>query len=121
MNRIWCLWLNLTELICGKTCLCLYLLCKSLFVSLCFMFWNPFLLELVRRYRLASPLLMALIVVGGWYEDAWMYSCLLVGFMWVRTSKIWLLTNRLPLYRVMSRNVSSVSLNSYVNLIVWCI
>ena len=50
-----------------------------------------------------------------------MYSCLLVGFMWVRTSKIWLLSNQSPLYRVMSRNVSSVSLNSYVNLIVWCI
>ena len=24
----------------------------------------------------------------GWYEDTWMYNCLLVGFMWVRTSRI---------------------------------
>ena len=28
--------------------------------------------------------------------------------------------NLSPLYKVMSRNVSSVSLSSYVNLIVWC-
>jgi hypothetical protein len=33
LNKIWCLWLNLTELMCGKTCLCLYPLCKSLFVN----------------------------------------------------------------------------------------
>ena len=59
---------------------------------------------------------MALIVVGGWYEVAWMYSCLFVGFMWVRRILVW--SNLSPLYRVISRNVSSVSLNSYVNLIV---
>ena len=68
------------ELICGKTCLCLYPLCKSLFVSLCFIFWNPFSLELVRRYRLASPLLMALIVIGGGMR---MYGCIVVSWFYV--------------------------------------
>ena len=75
-------------------------------------------LEFVLKYCFVSPLLMALIVVGGWYEDAWMYNCLLVGFMWVRTSKSWFSLNLFPLYKVVSRNVSSVSLSSYVNLIV---
>ena len=63
-----------------------------------------------------------LIVVGGWYDVAWTYiNCLLVGFMWVRTSRSWLRLNLLPLCKVTSRNVSSVSLMSYVNLIVWWI
>ena len=65
LKRIWCLWLNLTMFRRGKTCLCLHPLCNSLFVNLCFMFWNSFSFEFVLRYRLASPLLMALIVVGG--------------------------------------------------------
>ena len=44
-----------------------------------------------------------------------------VGFMWVRTPRSWFLSNLSPLYKVMSRNVSSVSLSSYyANLIVWC-
>ena len=47
-----------------------------------------------------------------------MYNCLLVGFMWVHTSKSWFLLNLFPLYKVMSRKVSSVSFSSYVNLIV---
>ena len=50
-----------------------------------------------------------------------MYNCLFVGFMWVHTSKSWFLLNLSPLYKVTSKNVSSVSLDSYVNLIVGCI
>ena len=64
---------------------------------------------------------MALIVVGEWYEVAWMYNCLFVGFMWVHTSRSRFLLNLSPLYKVISRNVSSVSLSSCVNLIVLCI
>ena len=64
---------------------------------------------------------MTLIVVGGWYEVAWTYNCLFVGFMCVRTSRSWFLLNLSPLYNVTSKNVSSVSLDSYVNLIVGCI
>ena len=40
--------------------------------------------------------------------------------MCVRMSKICLSLNLLPLYRVMSRNVSSVLLSSNVNIIVLC-
>ena len=47
-----------------------------------------------------------------------MCNCWLVLCGFVRLGSD--LSNRSPLYRVMSRNVSSVSLNSYVNLIVWC-
>ena len=47
-----------------------------------------------------------------------MYNCLFVGFMWVRTSKNWFLPNLSPLCKVTSKNMSSVSLDSYVNLIV---
>ena len=50
-----------------------------------------------------------------------MYNCLLVGFIWVRVSRIWLFWNLFPLYRVISKNVSSVSLISCVNLMVVCI
>ena len=49
---------------------------------------------------------------------AWTYNCLLVDFMWVRMSSMWLWLNLSPLYSVTSRNVSSVSLSSCVNLIV---
>ena len=74
----------------------------SLFVSFCVIFE-------IHLYQLASPSRMAFIVVGGWYEVAWMYNCLFVGLMWVHTSRIWSL-----LYRIMSRKVSSVSLGSYM-------
>ena len=47
-----------------------------------------------------------------------MHNCLLVGFIWVRVSRIWLFWNLFPLYRVISKNVSSVSLISCVNLMV---
>ena len=56
-----------------------------------------FLSEFVRRYRWVSPLLIAFIVVGGWYEVACMYSCLLVGFMCVRMSRICFSWNIFPL------------------------
>ena len=56
----------------GLVCVC-SLFVKSLFVSLCFMLVNSRSLEFVLKYRFVSPLLMALIMVGGWYEDAWMY------------------------------------------------
>ena len=46
------------------------------------------------------------------------HNCLLVDFMWVRMSSMWLWLNLSPLYSVTSRNVSSVSLSSCVNLIV---
>ena len=42
----------------------------SLSVSLSVIFLNSFSSELVLRYRLVSPLLIAFIVVGGWYEVA---------------------------------------------------
>ena len=42
-------------------------------------------------------------------------------FMWVHTSRSWFVLNLWPLYKVMSRNVSSVLLSSCVNLIVLCI
>ena len=73
----------------GSICLYLYPLCRSRFISLCFIFLNSYSFELVLRYLLVSPSLIALIVVGGWYEVAWTYNCLLVGFMWVRMSRIW--------------------------------
>ena len=41
--------------------------------------------------------------------------------MWVCTSKSWFLLNLSPLYKVTSKDVSSVSLDSYINLIVGCI
>ena len=61
---------------------------------------------------------MAFTIVGGWYELACVYSCLFVGFMWVRISSIRSFWNLLPLYKVMSKNVSSVSLNSYGSPII---
>ncbi len=73
--------------------------------------------ELVLRYRLVSPLLIALIVVGGWYEVTWTYNCLLVDFMWVRMYRLWFWLHLTPLYSDTSRNVSSVSLSSYVIVI----
>ena len=83
LNKNCCLFLNWTDSMWGSICLYLYPLCRSRFVSLCFVFLNSYSFELVLRYLLVSPLLIALIVVGGWYEVAWTYNCLLVGFMWV--------------------------------------
>ena len=54
----------------------------------------------------------------GWYESACTYSCLFVSLMCVRMSRKLLFRNLSPLYRVMSRKISSLSLASYVNLIV---
>ena len=66
----------------------LVLFITSLGQGLITLFSNSFLSEFVHRYRWVSPLLIAFIVVGGCYEVACMYSCLLVGFMCVRMSKI---------------------------------
>ena len=63
-----CLLLNWTDSMRGRICLYLYPLCKSRIVNFCFIFLNSRSSELVLKYRLVSPLLMALIVVGGWYE-----------------------------------------------------
>ena len=46
------------------------------------------------------------------------YSCLWVALMWVLRSRIFVDSNLSPLYRVTSRNITSVSLISRVNLIV---
>ena len=54
----------------------------------------------------------------GWYGSACTYSCLFVSLMCVRMSRMFLFRNLSPLYRVMSKKVSSLSLASYVNLIV---
>ena len=40
------------------------------------------------------------------------YSCLLVVLMWVLRSRVFVDSNLSPLYKVTSRNVSSVSLIS---------
>ena len=47
-----------------------------------------------------------------------MYNCLLVGFMWarIRLGSDFCQIGHPYSYRVMSRNVSSVLLNSYMNL-----
>ena len=74
--------------------------------------------EFVLRKRLASPFAMAFLVAGGWYDEACTYSCLLVGLICVLTSRIPVEVNFSPLYTVTSRNVTSVLLASYVNLIV---
>ena len=50
-----------------------------------------------------------------------MYNCLFVGFMWVHTSKSWFLPNLSPLYKVTFKYMSSISLDSYVNLTVGCV
>ena len=49
----------------GSICLCLYPLCRSRLVNFCFIFLNSHSSELVLKHRLVSPLLIALIVVGG--------------------------------------------------------
>ena len=49
----------------GSICLCLYPLCRSWLVNFCFIFLNSHSSELVLKYRLVSPLLIALTVVGG--------------------------------------------------------
>ena len=92
----------------------------SLLASLRVIFLNSFGSELVRKYLLVVPLVMAFTIVGGRYEVACVYSCLFVGFIWVRISSIRSFWNLLPLYKVMSKNVSSVSLNLYVNFMVSC-
>ena len=51
-------------------------------------------------------------------QHAQSYSCLFVSLMCVQMSRIFSFRNLSPLYRVMSRKVSSLSLASYVNLIV---
>ena len=111
-------WLNLMELICFIILSYLYPCWVSLLASLRVIFLNSF--GLVRKYLLVVPLVMAFTIVGGWYEVACVYSCLFVGFMWVRISSIRSFWNLLPLYKVMSKNVNSVSLNSYVNFMVSC-
>ena len=65
-------------LIGGKICLCLYPLCKSLFVNFYFIFWNSLSCEFILRYLLTSPLLMELIVVGGGMR---MNGCIIVCWM----------------------------------------
>ena len=80
LNKIWCLRLSLTALICGKICLCSYPLCKSLFVNFCFIFRNSFSSEFVLRYLLTLPLLMTLIVVGGGMR---MQGCIIVCWLFL--------------------------------------
>ncbi len=41
----------------------------------------------VRRCLSVSPFGMAVFTLLGWYEDLWMYNCLLVGLMCVLTSR----------------------------------
>ena len=64
---------------------------------------------------------MALIVVGGGMRLHERIIAYLLVFMCMRTSKSWFLLNLSPLYKVTSKNVSSVSFDSYMNLIVGCI
>ena len=57
-------------LICLVIWLCLYPLSFSLCVSLRIILSKFRGSEFVRKYRFASPLLMAAIVGGGWYDVA---------------------------------------------------
>ena len=60
--------LNFMSLIWLTIWLCLYPLCLSLFTSLHFIFSKFVSFEFVLRYLFVSPLLMALMVDGGWYD-----------------------------------------------------
>ena len=68
----------MSALIYDKICLCLYPLCKSLFVNFCFILRNSLSSEFILRYPLTSPLLMALIVVGGGMR---MHGCIIVCWL----------------------------------------
>ena len=74
----------------------------------------------VVRYLCVSPVAIAFLQLSGWYDVLWTYSCLLVGFMFVLTSRSHVSWNLGPLYTVVSRKVSSSVLCSCVNFMVWC-
>ena len=59
-------------------CVYIYPLCKSLLGNFCFIFRNSLSSEFVLRYLLTSPLLMALIVVGGGMR---MHGCTIVYWL----------------------------------------
>ena len=62
------------ELICFIILSYLYPHCVSLLASLRVIFLNSFGSELVHKYLLVVPLVMAFTIVGGWYEVACVYS-----------------------------------------------
>ena len=96
----------------------LYPCCFSLWMSLSFIWLNVVLLELVLRYCLVSPLMIARLTDLGWYDSLCMYSCLFVFLMCVFMSSMPCVLNLSPLYTVVSRNTSSFLSTPYVNLIV---
>ncbi len=112
------LWLKLVLCISFVISLCVYPLCLSLWISLIFILSNVDLLEFVLKYRVVSPVIMAFLTCFGWYDFLCMYSCLFVFLMCVLISSIFSFLNLSPLYRIVSRNTSSLSCASYVNLIV---
>ena len=62
--------LNLISLMWLTIWFSLYPLCFNLCTSLHVIFWKLVSLELVLRYHCVSPLLIAFMVEGGWYEFA---------------------------------------------------
>ena len=70
-------------------------------------FWKFYFEEFVLSNRRASPFIKPFLTPNGWQDVKCVYWKVSVGLKCVRMSRIDVLLNRLPLYTIVSRNVTS--------------
>ena len=81
-------------------------------------FWKFYFEEFVLSNRRASPFIKPFLTPNGWQDVKFVFWKVSVGLKCVRTSRIDVLLNRLPLYTIVFRNVTFSSEISALNLIV---